>query len=455
MLKEGYYLFEENMESFNSIEFLNVAKGNNEASFIRKRKMTACDVAEYIVGSTKERNQQLKCIKYNFVRSNTMNISNQGINLQRLKLNPEAIKYVSSDLVRLTYGRHNYERTLQAKGYYLLAIDGSDVVLPNMDETYNSFRGPISKNNVRATMGTISTAYDVINRIIVDGEIYPYKTSEQLMGIDNVKAAMRLINDDPKIFIFDRGYVSIPMLLEMFKLNQNFIFRVPNRKYIEEIKAMVTNDELISIEMTKERLFAFKNAPTYNEILCIKHIVVRCVKFTLSTGEEEILFTNLESDKFSINELKEIYNMRWGIESVYNALKHKIDLEKFSGYKPTIIKQDFYASLYLWNIMQNMILDERKEISDELPNHIYEMKINDSIALELIKTDLLKIFYSEKKRDLFFELADKIRKYIEPIRPDRHFKRPLKVNRNNEHYKELRKPLDKKYRDTKKANNHQ
>lgn len=46
MLKEGYYLFEENMESFNSIEFLNVAKGNNEASFIRKRKMTACDVAE-------------------------------------------------------------------------------------------------------------------------------------------------------------------------------------------------------------------------------------------------------------------------------------------------------------------------------------------------------------------------------------------------------------------------
>lgn len=274
MLKEGYYLFEENMKSFESDDFIKLARGNNEKSFIGNRKMNAIDVAQYIIDSTKEKNQQLKYIKYNLVRSNTMNISNQGINLQRLKLNPEAIKYISSDLVKLIYQSHNYNRTLQLKGYYLLAIDGSDVVLPNMDETYKSFRGPISKNKVRSTMGTISTIYDVINRIIVDGEIYPYKTSEQFMRINNVKAAMKLIDADPKIYLFDRGYVSIPMLLAMFNLNQKFIFRAPNRKYIEEIGSMESNDELISIEMTKERLFALKDAPNFEELLCIKQIVV-------------------------------------------------------------------------------------------------------------------------------------------------------------------------------------
>lgn len=165
------------------------------------------------------------------------------------------------------------------------------------------------------------------------------------------------------------------------------------------------------------------------------------------------MFTDLESDKFTINELRELYNLRWGIETVYNGLKHKIDLENFSGYKPTIIKQDFYASLYLWNIMQNMILDERSDISDKLPNHIYEMKINDSIAIELIKTDLLKIFYSEEKRNLFFKLVNNIRKYIEPIRPDRHFERPPKLNRSSKYYKEKRKSQDEKYRDKKKENN--
>lgn len=453
MFKDAFEIIDENIINMEGENLIKKARGNNVTYFTRNRKMNVIDVIKYIIAIRDERNQLIKCMKYNEFRKENMNISNQGINLQRLKLNPDAIKFISNDLVRLNYNKHNYERVRRLKGYYLLAIDGTDLFLPNNDEETKKYYGGNTNKNleITRTMASASCCYDVINRLIISSEIHPYKTSERLMAIENIKESMDIIKNK-KIYVFDRNYISLFMMLLMFKSEHKFVFRVSSNLFKEEINSMKSSDENIRIEITQERLNALRNEEYYEELLYVDHMVVRCVKLALDSGEEEILITNLENEEFNYEEMKQIYRMRWEIETVYNALKHKINLENFSGYKRTIIEQDFFASIYIWNIMQTFILDERDDINESEKHYIYEMKINDSLAIAILKEKLINLFYEENKKKVFSEIIDEMLKYIEPVRPNRKFKRKIsKVDTTTKKFKEGKKRRSKRNREKRKT----
>ncbi|MCR0487373.1 transposase, partial [[Clostridium] innocuum] len=51
----------------------------------------------------------------------------------------------------------------------------------------------------------------------------------------------------------------------------------------------------------------------------------------------EYLISNLPMNEYSIDDLKELYHLRWTIETSYNRLKNRIKLEEFSGFKEILI----------------------------------------------------------------------------------------------------------------------
>lgn len=77
---------------------------------------------------------------------------------------------------------------------------------------------------------------------------------------------------------------------------------------------------------------------------------LRIVEITLENGTKEILATNLSSDEFTIEELKDLYGQRWSIETGFKKLKSQVMIERFSGHRRTIIEQDFYASIFIYNL---------------------------------------------------------------------------------------------------------
>lgn len=66
-------------------------------------------------------------------------------------------------------------------------------------------------------------------------------------------------------------------------------------------------------------------------------IKLRVLKVVLDTGEVEILITNLTEDELKYEDSKELYFKRWGIETKFDELKNKFQIENFSGMKPIII----------------------------------------------------------------------------------------------------------------------
>ena len=70
-------------------------------------------------------------------------------------------------------------------------------------------------------------------------------------------------------------------------------------------------------------------------------------------GEDivEFLISDLPMDEYSIDDLKELYHLRWTIETSYNRLKNRMKLEKFRGFKEILIYQDIYADIWLYNLI--------------------------------------------------------------------------------------------------------
>ena len=109
----------------------------------------------------------------------------------------------------------------------------------------------------------------------------------------------------------------------------------------------------------------------------IYYISFRIVSFVLPNGNTEIVYTNLPKEDFSTEELRELYNMRWGIETSFRDIKYAAGLLFFHSRKKDLVIQEIYAKLILYNfceLITGAIVVEKKDRK-------YSYRINFSIAI--------------------------------------------------------------------------
>ena len=143
---------------------------------------------------------------------------------------------------------------------------------------------------------------------------------------------------------------------------------------------------------------------------------LRVVRFKITKETYECLVTNLTRDEFDLNELKEMYHMRWNIETAFKMLKYIIGMMSFHSKKRNFIQQEIYAAILL-HCLTN-IITERIEVeqSDKRKHHY---KVNLSTAVTNMRLWLRKIICTK-------EIIKRIKKYLAPVRPDRKYQRNMK-----------------------------
>ena len=156
--------------------------------------------------------------------------------------------------------------------------------------------------------------------------------------------------------------------------------------------------------------------------------------------ESEILATNLPRDLFSADIFGEIYHLRWRIETAYQTLKDRLQIENFTGTKPFLLEQDIYSTIYVSNIAEDIARDIEQEQAEHLKNdYKHRMAVNRTLCIGLLKSDLIYILLEKdhkKQEDLFQKLYDEISENIVPVRLDRHYHRTkgqLAGNYSNTH----------------------
>jgi hypothetical protein len=103
---------------------------------------------------------------------------------------------------------------------------------------------------------------------------------------------------------------------------------------------------------------------------------VRVIKILLSTGETEVLVTNLSETEIEREAFGELYHKRWGIETKYKELKQKLETGNFSGRLADNVKQDFYAVMTVANMVASCVREANRNAKKkrECKENIYEYK---------------------------------------------------------------------------------
>jgi hypothetical protein len=406
--------------------FVNLCRALKDTHFTRIRKMSLDNLMLSVL-FRKGRTLHMELRSFKKLLALKETISKVGYLKQRLKLNP-----VSFLRLARHHARNFYKDTGMVKkknGYLILAADGSSMNIPTTEENLTTY-GNASKTNVKPQAQlSISCLYDTINKMIVDCSINRWKFSEReqaLLHIDNVA---EVTGDHPCVIIFDRGYPSAEFFINLLERRQKFLVRLSATTFKQEQKQMENDDCLVEVVFNKTRINPHRGTPTADKLVKAGSIHLRFVRVLLQSGEYEYLATNIIPEEFSTKEIGELYSMRWDIETAYDDLKNKLGIENFTGTKPILLEQDIYATIYLCNIMNDIMLEAQMELEQEEGHdgkHV--MAINKNIAIGIMKEDLIHFILEKSDRERearMVAIVDEIKRNLLPVRKDRHYPRTM------------------------------
>lgn len=402
--KKANIIIKKIKKTINSSDFM-LRNRFSEKDFTRKRKLPFVSLMLFYLNFIKK-SLQNELTEFAILFSKGCSITKSAFCQQRLKLKPESFIELNEVLVREFYTDNIIKKW---NNFRLLAIDGSKAELPRSKEVL-SFFGHDNKP-LKIPMTLMSTIYDLLNNIIIDSQIAPYSGDERTLAIKFLDHAKK-----GDLIICDRGYKCTWLFFCMHQRKINYVMRISAKKFIRPAQEFYKSDKMSEVIELKECSEESKKRLD-NLGIQFQPFKLRFVKVLLETGEIELLATSLiDEKKYPTECFKELYFKRWSIEENYKHLKNHIELHNFTGKSSTVIKQDFYANIFLANLQSIIMRDAQDELKKT--NTEYEYKINRNLSLSYMKNRVIKILTSDNPAYLE-ELKQLFKIEPIPIRPDR------------------------------------
>ena len=276
----------------------------------------------------------------------------------------------------------------------------------------------------------LNAFYDVLNRIYTDVLVQTAADYNEFRACATMIDRSKLEN---VILVADRGYENYNIFAHAIEKGWKFAIRVKdkNSNGIASGLNLPPNDEF-DIDITQ--IFSRKNTKTtknagykwmpVNQVFDYLprksdktyELSFRIIRFPIGSNSYEIIITNLDRNIFDVKKIKEIYHLRWGIETSFRELKYAIGLTSFHARKPDFIKQEIYARLLLYNYCELITT----HVIKQMKNNDKTKQVNFTIAIYICRE------YLRNKRNFSpLDVINLIEKHVLPVRPGR--KDPRKV----------------------------
>jgi hypothetical protein len=348
---------------------------------------------------------------FNKVKESDEGITKQAFSQARQKISPTAFIKMSDEIIKWFYRDTDFKTY---KGYRLLGIDGTVLEISNTEKLREHF-GYIENQTIKVARSRASGLYDIENDMMISTEIGTYKSSERAIA-ENLITRLNDLGSYNDLILFDRGYPSRDFISFLEKKNSKYLMRV-STAFLKEVVNAPKSDQIIEV-LYKKRI-----------------LKMRVLKFKLDCGTIETLITNLFEEELNIGDFKKLYFKRWGIEVKFNEIKSKLQIENFTGETPIAIEQDFYATIYLSNMVALAKKDANKIIDEENKdkNLKYEYKVNANILIGKLKDSLILMLLEKRPRKrskMLKNIIAEISRNTIPIRENRNYKRKMTLRAN-------------------------
>jgi len=350
--------------------------------------------------------------KLNLVEST---VSNAAYSKARAKLSHRAFIALNHEAVVHTMYEDGDYKTLH--NLRILAVDGSKVILPKTDEACQEF-GTIAYRNKRGVTGEhcyarISVLYDVLNKIALDATLSPVASSETTLARHHLPYTKAT-----DLVIYDRNYASYELMARIQQTGSHFLIRCSRSSFKaarQLFDSPKTEPSDVVVTLTPNQYV--RSNPEHQGLP--KRFTVRFIRVELDTGEDEVLVTSLtDQQQYPSAMFKELYWLRWGVETFYGILKTRLGIENFSGYSPESIRQDFHAAVFLTGAETILTEDAEVQLAKQVGGH--PKKVNKAVSFNAIKYRAFELFYSkEPSSQVLEELTELFHTNPTLIRKDR------------------------------------
>ena len=273
----------------------------------------------------------------------------------------QARSKIRPDAFRTLFNMSN-ERTQKIKlhkGYRLLAVDGSVLPISSAIKDTKTTFYKANNSNKPFFAYHLNTSYDLLectyDDIVLQGNAVMNENGAFNEIVDRY--------DGPKaIFIADRGYESINSFVKVGIKNHKYLIRVkdihsrtsvlrsfgpfPDAEFDMHVRRTLTTKQTNEIKAHPEiykfvpknqRFDFFDGSPSFD-------FECRVVRFKISDDTYESIITNLDESEFNIQDIKELYHLRWEIETSYREWKYHLDLNVLHSKKRMFIERKFMQS---------------------------------------------------------------------------------------------------------------
>ena len=395
---------------------------NPNTDFTRKRKIDFENLMRFLItmegGTTGH--ELLKYFDYNLDV-----VSQSAFYQQRSKLLPRAFSHL------LYQFNTHFPLPLYRGTYTLIGCDGCEFSIsrnPNDSDTFYPSNGQSLRGfNMLHTV----SLFDLLGKRYLDCEIQPGRKKNEFRAICDI--ADRYPYGGNPLFIADRGFSCYNFFAHAIENGIFFLVRAKdiNTKRLLKLQSLPPYiDSGVDIILTRFQSKKERRRPDLPEQYryisdevsfdFIQHgsldeypLSLRIVRFEVAEGVYENMITNLPND-ISPDEIKYLYNLRWGIETSFRDLKHTIGTAYFHSKKVEYIEQEIWARLILFNFCA--IITTNVVIVQGDTKHVYQ--VNFSMAMKICHH-----FIRQRGKSPPLDVEALIGSYTLPIRLGRTFAR--------------------------------
>jgi hypothetical protein len=354
----------------------------------------------------------------------------QAISKARKKITPEAYQLLSRHLVQDFYADDDIQ--LWREKWRLLAVDGTTLQLPSSNECIAAF-GVIAPSSF--PLGRLSVVYDVRNRFVLDTILSSYEDDERSLAMRHLEVFDLDRENRPwcNLLLADMNYPCFYLMQALILRGDDLLFRYSATgacciAEVSDALAQAQTDTVLEIDLCKAgRAINHRLKPILEQMQREGRssiLRLRLVVLTLANGTREVLLTSLLEPSITIEDFRELYNERWGVETYYDVLKNVLVIERFSSPSFQGIMQDIYAAELLANFLALALYDAQEELTayNQAAERKYQYIINTTQSVSILRQRIVQMLVFQRDEEIpriLSELRRALLRNIVPRRPNR------------------------------------
>lgn len=393
---------------------------------LRHSKLSLSDIARFLMQPRTETMEVEKQVFLELIAKDT-DVTKEDIIERRTDLSSVAFRDFNIGMS----SRYYAEKFPSVNVRPIIAFDGSMVSLQQTPELMEEFSGHPSKTEIGSPLSRSEFLCDTETETIIDAEFGKFRSDEGTMAVTMLNRLPQSLRERHPIALFDRKYCGFRTMYACLRAGVDFVIRA-KRNFSKETDDFLASDEDVRKVTLRPREQSIKrHLKKYpDEEFGADVEVWLCRSYD---GDDPVVL--ICSFEISREQGLKLYPLRWKAESAIDSLKNLFQIEIFSGRRPEVIRQDFYARLIAYNIFYMCLhaatlmclKQESEENIKATRKHKYAYRLNANASLHRFKEVFPRVCYMVDTDSLLLNLIKFMTKFFEPIRPNRHLRRKFRA----------------------------